>query len=225
MTEQTEPRSRATELALEKAYAAKGPKANRELYASWAKTYESGFIVDSGYVYHQEVVRAFRDGFSELSGPVLDVGCGTGVVGGELAKLGVSVIDGIDISPEMLAEAAAKTHNGRSVYRRLIEADLTGRTELADGAYTGIVSSGAFTHGIFGPETISKLLRAAKPGARFALGINSAHFEEVGFAHWLGQRQSDGHIAELEFRLRPIYGEADEADPNQWSRIAVFAAT
>ena len=224
MTEQTGSRSRATELALEMAYAAKGPEANRELYASWADTYESGFIVDSGYVYHQEVVKVFSDGFTQKSQPVLDVGCGTGVVGGELAKLGVSVIDGIDISPEMLAEAAAKTHNGRPVYRQLIEADLTGQTELADDAYAGIVSSGAFTHGIFGPETISKLLRAASPGARFALGINSAHFDEFGFADWLEQQQLDGHIAELEFTLRPIYGEADEADPNQWTRIAAFAA-
>lgn len=207
------------------AYAAKGPEANRELYASWAKTYESGFIVDSGYVYHQEVVKAFSDGLSDPGQPVLDVGCGTGVVGGELAKLGVSVIDGIDISPEMLAEAAAKTCNGRPVYRQLIEADLTGQTELADGAYAGVVSSGAFTHGILGPETILELLRAAKPGARFALGINSAHFEEFGFGNWLGKQQSDGHISELEFRLRPIYGEADEADPNQWTRIAAFAAT
>ncbi|WP_419926915.1 class I SAM-dependent DNA methyltransferase [Candidatus Poriferisocius sp.] len=212
------------EVALERAYATKGPEANRELYASWAPTYESGFMVDSGYVYHQEVVKVFCDSFSELNGPVLDVGCGTGVVGGEMAKLGVSVIDGIDISPEMLAEAAAKTHNGRPVYRQLVEADLTGRTGLADGAYAGIVSSGAFTHGVLGPETILELLRAASPGARFALGINSAHFEEFGFDHWLEQRRSDGHIAELEFRLRPIYSEADEDDPDQWTRIAVFAA-
>lgn len=224
MTGQSASRSRAAEVALDKAYATKGPEANRELYASWAETYESGFIVDSGYVYHQEVVKVFCDSFSELSGPVLDVGCGTGVVGGELAKLGVSVIDGIDISPEMLAEAAAKTHNGRPVYRQLIEADLTGRTELADSAYAGIVSSGAFTHGILGPETISELLRAAIPGARFALGINSAHFEEFGFGKWLERRQYDGHIAELAFELRPIYGDADEADSNQWTRIAVFAA-
>ena len=226
MTKQTpaQPDARKRELALEKAYATKGPEANRELYASWAATYESGFIVDSGYVYHQEVVKVFCDSFSGLSGPVLDVGCGTGVVGAEMAKLGISVIDGIDISPEMLAEAAAKTHNGRPVYRRLIEADLTGRTELADGAYTGIVSSGAFTHGILGPETISELLRAASPGARFALGINSAHFEEFGFDQWLEQRRSEGHISELEFKLRPIYGDVDDDDPNQWTRIAVFAA-
>lgn len=212
------------EVALERAYATKGPEANRELYALWAATYESGFMVDSGYVYHQEVVKVFCDSFSEFGGPVLDVGCGTGVVGDEMAKLGVSVIDGIDISPEMLAEAAAKTHNGRPVYRQLFEADLTGRTELADSAYAGIVSSGAFTHGILGPETISELLRAAGPGARLALGINSAHFEEFGFGNWLEQRQSDGHIAELEYKLRPIYGEPDETDPNQWTRIAVFAA-
>lgn len=212
------------EVALERAYATKGPEANRELYALWAATYESDFMVDSGYVYHQEVVKVFFDSFSESGGPVLDVGCGTGVVGDEMAKLGVSVIDGIDISPEMLAEAAAKTHNGRPVYRQLFEADLTGRTELADSAYAGIVSSGAFTHGILGPETISELLRAAGPGAHFALGINSAHFEKFGFGNWLEQRQSDGHIAELEYKLRPIYGEADETDPNQWTRIAVFAA-
>ena len=217
-------RKSAEELGLDRAYATEGPEANRELYASWAATYESGFIVDSGYVYHQEVVKVFCDGSSELSGPVLDVGCGTGVIGGELAKLGVSVIDGIDISPEMLAEAAAKNHHGRPVYRQLIEADLTGRTELADNAYVGVVSSGAFTHGILGPETISELLRAARPGARFALGINSAHFEKFGFDQWLEQRRSDGHIAKLEFKLRPIYGDVDEDDPNQWTRIAVFAA-
>ncbi|MDE0615813.1 MAG: class I SAM-dependent methyltransferase [bacterium] len=225
MTEQPASRSRATELALDKAYATDGPEANRELYAEWADTYDSGFVVDSRYVYPQQVAGVFCHGFAHIDEPVLDVGCGTGIVGTELARLGVSVIDGIDLSPEMLAEAEAKTHDGRPLYRRLFEADLTGPTELADGAYAGIVSAGAFTHGIFGPETISELLRVARPGARFALGINSAHFVEVGFGDWLEERQLDGLIAGLNFDLRPIYEEADEADPDQWSRIAVFAAT
>ncbi|MDE0579484.1 MAG: class I SAM-dependent methyltransferase [bacterium] len=224
MTEQPASRSRATELALDKAYATDGPEANRELYAGWAETYDSGFVVDSRYVYPQQVAEVFCHGFAQIDDPVLDVGCGTGIVGNELARLGVSVIDGIDLSPEMLAEAEAKTHDGRPLYRRLFEADLTGPTELADGAYAGIVSAGAFTHGIFGPETISELLRVARPGARFALGINSAHFVEVGFGDWLEERQLDGLIAGLNFDLRPIYEEADEADPDQWSRIAAFTA-
>lgn len=224
MTEQTGPRSRAAEIALEKAYAAKGPDANRELYSSWAETYESGFVVDSGYVYPQQVAEVFSAGFADHSQPVLDVGCGTGVVGGELARRGVSVIDGIDITAEMLAEASTKTHNDRPVYRQLIEADLTGRIELADRTYAGIVSAGTFTHGILGPEAITELLRVASAGARFTLGINSAHFEALGFAPWLEQRQSDGAIAELRFELRPIYDRTDDADPDQWTRIAVFTA-
>ena len=53
----------------------------------------------------------------------------------------------------------------------------------------------------------------------FALGINSAHFEDVGFGDWLEQRQLNGLITGLRFDLRPIYEEADEADPDQWTRI------
>lgn len=211
-------------IGLDKVYDVAGPEGNRRLYASWAETYESGFVVDSGYVYHRQAAEVFCEEFALLDQPVLDVGCGTGIVGAELARLGVSVIDGIDISPEMLAEAEAKTHDSRPLYRRLIEADLTASTALADRAYAGIVSSGAFTHGIFGPETISELLRAARPQARFALGINSAHFDKAGFGDWLQQRQSTGLITGLRFDLRPIYAGADESDPDQWSCIAVFAA-
>lgn len=213
------------QVGLDKAYDVSGPEDNRELYAQWADTYDSGFVVDSRYVYPQQVAEVFRDGFARLDQPVLDVGCGTGIVGAELAKVGVKVIDGIDLSPEMLAEAEGKTHDGHPLYRQLIEADLTVSTDLADHAYAGIVSAGAFTHGIFGPETIPELLRLARPGARFALGINSAHFDEVGFGDWLEKRQSEGRISGLGFDLRPIYEEADEADPDQWTRIAVFAAS
>lgn len=212
------------EVGLERAYDVKGPEDNRELYAGWAETYDSGFVVDSRYVYPQQVAEVFCHDFAQLDQPVLDVGCGTGLVGAELAKAGVAVIDGIDLSPEMLAEAQAKTHDGRPLYRQLIEADLTDSTELPDRSYAGIVSAGAFTHGIFGPETITELLRVAQPGARFALGINSAHFEDVGFGDWLEERQLEELITGLRFDLRPIYEEADEADPDQWTRIAVFAA-
>lgn len=225
MAKQTAAQSAVSKPAnkLNEAYAVEGPEGSRELYASWAATYDSDFVVESRYVYHQQVAEVFCDGFTEFSQPVLDVGCGTGVVGAELARLGVPVIYGIDISPEMLAEAGAKTHDGRPVYRQLIEADLTGRIVLANRTYAGIVSAGAFTHGHLGPESISELLRVASPGARCALGINSAHFDELGFGDWLEQRQTGGRITGLTFELRPIYHGADEADPNQWARIAIFA--
>ncbi|WP_423918023.1 class I SAM-dependent DNA methyltransferase [Candidatus Poriferisodalis sp.] len=227
MTRQTAAQSAASKspdgLGLDEAYAVEGPDANRELYASWAATYESEFIVESRYVYHQQVAEVFCAGMAAFDRPVLDAGCGTGIVGDELARLGVTVIDGIDISTEMLAKAGTKTHDSRPTYRQLVEADLTGRIDLADESYDGIVSAGTFTHGHLGPDTISELLRVARTGAHCALGINSAHFDESGFGDWLEQCRADGHITELHYELRPIYGGADEADPNQWARIAVFA--
>ncbi|WP_419922399.1 class I SAM-dependent DNA methyltransferase [Candidatus Poriferisodalis sp.] len=222
MTKRTAAESAAASIGLEDAYAVDGPEANRELYASWAETYESVFLAENDYVYHEHVAAAFCGGRDELDEPVLDVGCGTGVVGAELARLGVPVIDGIDISPEMLAKAAAKTHDGRSTYRQLLEADLTGRLDLDSGTYAGIVSAGAFTHGHLGPESVNELVRVARQGARCALGINSAHFAEVGFGDWLAERSEAGVISGLGFVVRPIYGGADPDDPDRWTRIAVF---
>ncbi|WP_419855672.1 class I SAM-dependent DNA methyltransferase [Candidatus Poriferisodalis sp.] len=225
MTGQSATDSAATSIGLDDAYAVDGPEDNRKLYASWAETYESVFLAENDYEYHLHVAAAFCGGENlrnGLDGPVLDVGCGTGVVGAELARLGVGVIDGIDISPEMLAKAAAKMHEGRATYRQLFEADLTGRLDLGSDAYAGIVSAGAFTHGHLGPESVIELLRVAQPGARCSLGINSAHFVEVGFGDWLLQRQSSGQISGLDFELHPIYGGADPDDPDRWTRIAVF---
>lgn len=225
MTSDPTEASAAASIGLEDAYAVDGPEANRKLYASWAATYESVFLAENDYEYHQHVAAAFcgdEDGVERLNGPVLDVGCGTGVVGAELARLGVPVIDGIDISPEMLAQAAVKTHEGRPTYRQLFEADLTGRLELDNDTYAGVVSAGAFTHGHLGPESVAELLRVARPGARCSLGINSAHFAEAGFGDWLARRSSDGEITGLGFQLRPIYGGADPDDPDRWTRIAVF---
>ncbi len=212
-------------IGLDDAYAVDGPDANRELYASWAETYETVFLAEHGYEYHQHVAAAFCDGENELKGPVLDVGCGTGVVGAELARLGVSVIDGIDISPEMLAKAAAKSHDGNPTYRQLFEADLTTAIDLPDAAYAGIVSAGAFTHGHLGPDSITELLRVARPGARCSIGINSAHFEEFGFGDWLAEREAAGHITGLDFELRPMYSDTESDNPDHWTRIAVFTVT
>ncbi|WP_420446592.1 class I SAM-dependent DNA methyltransferase [Candidatus Poriferisodalis sp.] len=222
MTKPTAAESAAAGIGLEEAYAVDGPEANRELYASWAETYESVFLAENDYLYHEHVAAAFCGGLDELDGPVLDVGCGTGVVGAELARLGVPVIDGIDISPEMLAKAADKTHDGRSTYRQLFEADLTGRLDLDSATYAGIVSAGAFTHGHLGPESVNELIRVARPGARCSLGINSAHFAEVGFGDWLAERSEAGVISGLGFVVRPIYGGADPDNPDRWTRIAVF---
>lgn len=208
--------------SLEAAYAVQTPEDNRKLYAEWAETYESGFMADSGYVYHRHVAAILLDGFGELDGPVLDVGCGTGVVGEELRTLGVSTVDGIDISPEMLALAATKTDDQGPVYRNLIEADLTQRIDVSDDSYAAMISVGAFTHGHLGPDALGELLRVGRPGARYAIGINAAHFEEFGFDERLDQHRAEATIEDYRAVDAVIYRDTDENNPNQMARVAVF---
>lgn len=52
-----------------------------------------------------------------------DLGCGTGRTGAWLRRHGVATVDGVDLTPEMIAVARAK-----AVYRRLVEAPVTATT-------------------------------------------------------------------------------------------------
>ena len=153
------------------AYAVETPDDNRDLYARWAATYESGFIADNGYRYHLGVAAAFLDAAGPDDGPVLDVGCGTGLVGAALRAdpRCPGPLDGLDISPEMLDRAREKaTDDGEPLYAGLHLGDLTATLDLPDGAYGGITSCGTFTHGHVGPAAFDELYRIARPGALFA---------------------------------------------------------
>ncbi|MCP3939696.1 MAG: class I SAM-dependent methyltransferase [Actinomycetia bacterium] len=210
----------STELGLDAAYALATPDDSRTLYAAWADTYDSGFIEANDYVYHRQIAAVFCRDFE--GDTVLDVGCGTGVVGVELCSLGVSVIDGIDISRAMLAKAAEKTQGARKVYRMLVEADLTQTIDIADNTYEGLVSAGTFTHGHLGPDSLHELIRVASPGARAAIGINASHFEDHGFHATLDAMVAAGTIEPYGLVDVPMYGHSDADDPNHMSRVAVF---
>lgn len=215
---------------LEAAYAVDGPEANRALYADWADSYDRTFIERSGYVYHEQVAGLFAAGFTSGRGPVLDVGCGTGVVGIALHELGIVEIDGVDISREMLEAARTKTVASSPVYRDLIEADLTGPIDLPSHAYAGIVSAGTFTHGHLGPDSLDELIRVARRGARCAIGINAAHFDEFGFRSRFDSWQADATISDLQLVDAQMYDrtgdDADDADDlDRIARVAVFTVT
>jgi SAM-dependent methyltransferase len=192
---------------LEDAYALQTPQDSRELYARWAATYESGFVCDEQYVIPQRVAEVFVDAFLGLDahhvgGAILDVGCGTGLAGLALADLldGV-VVDGADISPEMLAVAAGKCRgDGSPLYRNLIEVDLTAPApELAarGGSYAGLLSSGTFTHGHLGSGVLADIVAFARIGGLVAVGINAEHFAAHGFRDALDGLVKTGAITDL----------------------------
>lgn len=182
---------------LDKAYALNGPEDCARLYAEWAASYDTGFAKENDYLLPAHVAAAFLAHGG--SGPVLDVGAGTGLLALALRESGFSgQVDALDLSAEMLAKAAEK-----GLYRSLYPADITGPIDLPE-KYRGFVSSGTFTHGHVGPEAFDHLEALAAPGALFAMSINAGVFAASRFDKALALRR-DVSLLDV-----PIYGSASQ---------------
>lgn len=201
--------------SLQSAYAMQSPDDSRLLYAEWAGDYDRQFAAREDYQLHIHTARAFVGAGGQ--GPALDVGAGTGLCGRILSDMGVGPIDATDISPKMLDQAMRK-----DIYRDAIEADLNQGIPVSPESYSGIVSSGTFTHGHVGPEALPGLLRIARSGAIFALSINARHYTAKGFADRLKALQ-DGQIQNLRLTEVNIYGDlATGEHKDDTAIIAVF---
>ena len=187
---------------LEDAYNLETPDDARRLSRNWAATYDEDFARRRGYRFAEIVAKAYLDAGGEW--PALDAGCGTGLVATQLPE--DAVIDGIDISPEMLAEAERK---GR--YRALSEADLTHPLPVPEATYAGLISSGTFTHGHVGAEALPELIRILRPGGLAVFTVKSDLWEGLGFADALRALEQDGRISPPERIREPIYAAVEAA--------------
>jgi SAM-dependent methyltransferase len=138
---------------------------------------------------------------------VLDIGTGTGLTGMYVTRLRPEVvIDGMDISPEMLAQAKLKTReDGSVVYRALYERDLTVAVSNENAPYEALFSSGTFTHGHLGPECLRNLLPLLAHDGWLVVGVNNEHFETKGFAGELESLVALGAIHTPEILRIDVY--------------------
>ena len=190
---------------LSHAYAIRSPEDCARVYADWAASYDSGFADGMDYRLPAHVAAAFLAAGGR--GPVLDVGAGTGLCAQALRAQGFAgAIDAVDLSAEMLAQAA-----GKGVYRALHQADITQALPFA-GPYAGLVSSGTFTHGHVGPEAFGPLLGVLAPGALLAVSVNLGVWDALGFEAALAAMA--GRLVVRQMLEVPIYGAAAAAlDP------------
>jgi SAM-dependent methyltransferase len=97
----------------------------REGYRAWLPSYEA--------TVEGEMDLVLLDALETVAWPAVrraaDLGCGTGRTGAWLHSHGIARLDGIDLTPEMLAVA-----RGRHVYDQLAEADIAA-TGLESGHY------------------------------------------------------------------------------------------
>lgn len=134
----------------------------RDGYREWAATYEE--VVQD----EMDIRLLDRIGTVDWAGAdrALDLACGTGRIGVWLRSRGVRRLEGLDLTPEMLAQARAK-----GVYDRLILASML-ETGLGTGAYDLLVE-------VLADEHLSDLRPLYREAARLA--APSAAFVTVGY--------------------------------------------
>jgi len=165
---------------LDKAYSARDAASTRTLYDDWAASYEAE-VGENGYATPARCAAALKTHVDDLTAPILDFGCGTGLSGLALRLAGFEVIDGVDLSPEMLDGARAK-----GVYRHLnmIEANET----LPSGEYNAISAIGVIGAGAAPISVLHTLMRALPTGGKLVFSFNDHALEdpanEGGVAEW-----------------------------------------
>ena len=223
---------------LKGAYALETPNDNLAYYHDFAHHYDQSFAKALGYVYPGAVAqRLLASQFP--AGRVLDVGCGTGLVaahiktmtqesrqksgqelGQELGQAfghGDLTIDGVDLSPEMLAVAAQK-----QLYDQLYEADLTGDLSALGQNYAAIVSAGTFTHGHLGPAPLAGLINCCRAGAVGVIGVNAQHHEAHNFGAFMKDLAARGRITQLSYDEVLIYDGQDQEHAGDTALIMNF---
>jgi len=170
-----------------RAYDLEGPEDARELYESWAASYDTELREEYDYAGPWETAEVFARHCTNKGAVILDVGCGTGLVGTALAQRGYSIVDGVDISPAMLDQAERK-----GVYRRLIEADLTRQLDLATDSYDAAISVGTFTHGHVGPAALGELARVVRPGGAICFSVHEDVYDTEDYDRAFAQLERTG---------------------------------
>lgn len=94
---------------------------------------------------------------------IIDLGCGTGLVGDELYKLGYRNIDGLDVSAESLEIAKTK-----AIYRRLTSGLMASESSKSLGIdaslYDAAICVGVFTVGHVKSKGLDDLVHVVRPG-------------------------------------------------------------
>jgi predicted TPR repeat methyltransferase len=172
---ETQHGGRRAEAFERRARAATDPSEVREVYDEWAASYDVDLAGPHGDDYPLPGVVA--DIVARLDEPetdVLDAACGTGLVGAALVRHGFSSVDGLDVSPRMIAHA-----RHRRVYHDLGPADLTQRLPGAPDKFGVVTCVNALETGHLPPSALVEFARVVHRGGHIVLTVSTDGWDDV----------------------------------------------
>jgi len=163
-----------------------------ETHAGW---WQEGFTEGADAEYEEQILPLAAE---HLAGAtrVLDVGTGEGQVARLAARLGATLVAGVD--PTRAQLVAARDRAGGPAYARAGAAALP----FADGAFDAVVACLVFEH-IEAPDAaVAEVARVLRPGGRFLFFLNHPLLQTPG-SGWI-----DDHILEEQYwRIGPYLVE------------------
>lgn len=186
-----------------------------DFYRDWADSYDA----DVSNQHYQgptfltalavDAAATMKAAPSELT--VLDAGCGTGLVGVELAKAGFKYVDGIDLSHPMVAKA-----RDTGSYRRLIGGvDLNQPIDgLEPFSYDLLVCCGVFTLGHVRTTALDHLLTTVRRGGVLVISTRHSYLTDSEFATRVDELVVEGQIGLLHVHDDAPY--IDEEGASYW---------
>jgi len=159
-----------------------------ERYTRFAPVYDQ-LVEDWGYQCYRTAADALQH-YVPKEEPILDAGCGTGLVGQALAALGYQNITGIDISSEMLAKVEVAGH-----YQQVHLQDLSQTPyPFVDKSFAAIACIGVFS--LIGDPTLvlKEFCRLVRPQGYLVFSQQELLFEKYGYAKILADFEQHNQL-------------------------------
>jgi predicted TPR repeat methyltransferase len=186
------------------------PDRVRGYYDDWASDYD-GDVAGAGYRAPQICARLLRQFRPDTAIRLLDAGCGTGLVGVELNRLGYCSVDGFDLSESMAERARCNGCYG----------EVRGAVDMMQAAqvyvgqdYDAVLSAGVFTLGHVPPEALFELLALSRLGGLLIVSTRSQYYDATGFQQILDELLRDSRIRILRQVRNALYNH--DGDGHYW---------
>jgi len=154
-------------------------------------------MVNWNYTAPHNTVKLLNKYSSNKNINILDAGCGSGLVGEELNKLGYKNIIGVDFSQNMLDLIKKK------IYQSLELIDLNKVLKYPDNYFDAITCVGTFTYGHVKANALDEFIRITKQDGLMCFTINEGIYSEYKFDEKIEELKSNNSWEILEFDKAP----------------------
>ncbi len=150
-------------------------------------------MLDWNYTGPKESVNAYKMYEVNKDALIFDAGCGTGLVGQELKKIGFKNFHGTDLSQKLLNTVPS------DLYLKLFKSDLNQPIDLKDNSYDAVFCVGTFTYGHVKPNALNEFIRITKKGGLVCFTINEGIYQEYKFDKKINELKKLNLWTKLEF--------------------------